>query len=99
MTRLVRVGRSYVADLVEALPLRFVEFLSDVHPDIVSEAAKSFPGPTPAQVDPGFDLVEIRGSWIAGECDYFAVAQLGASGSVDLVAIDFDLDPLPALDE
>lgn len=99
MSRPVRVGRSYVADLVEALPLRFVDFLADVHPNIVTEAAESFPGPVPAEVDPGHDVVEIRGTWTAGGCDYFAVAQLRPDGSVDLVTIDFDLDPLPPLDE
>lgn len=99
MSRQVRVGRSYVADLVEALPLRFVDFLADVHPDIVAEAADSFPDPPPAQVDAAHDIVEIRGTWMAGGCDYFAIAQLRPDGSVDLVTIDFDLDPLPSLDE
>ncbi|MCP4963580.1 MAG: hypothetical protein GY925_30465 [Actinomycetia bacterium] len=99
MSRSVGVRRSYVADLVEALPLRFVDFLADVHPVIVAEASESFPGPAPAEVDPEHDVAEIRGTWLAGQCDYFAIAQLRLDGSVDLITIDFDLDPLPQIDD
>lgn len=88
-----------MADLVEALPLRFLDFLDRVHPGIVAEAAESFGEPAPAEVDPEHDVVEIRGTWTDGNCDYFAIAQLRADGSVDLVTIEFDLDPLPPFDE
>lgn len=94
MRRPVRVRPSYIADLVEALPLRFLDFLEQVQPSIIEEAATSFTGSPPSAVDPAFDIIEIRGHWESGDCDYFATIQLLPHGHVDLIAIDFDLHPL-----
>lgn len=45
---------------------------------------------------PGFsvDYVEIRGYWEDGNCDYVAVARLAPDDIVELVAIEFDINPI-----
>lgn len=48
----------------------------------------------PSRVDPQYDIVEIRGHWVGGNCDYVAVAQLTNEDTIELIAISFDLDPL-----
>ena len=98
MTREVRTWQGFQRDLTEALPLRFAEFLFDEGPSIVAEAAESFPGSPPASVDTEHDALEIRGTWVAGGLDYFVVAQLATDGVVELIAIEFDLDPIPPMD-
>jgi hypothetical protein len=82
-----------MADLTTALPLRFADFLEQMQLTVIEQAATAFNNPTPLHVDPAHDYVELRGRWEAEGCDYFASAQLMSDGSVDLIAIEFDLDP------
>ena len=90
----VFVRLSYIEDLKAGLPISYLEFWFAKQSAIDDAARAAFDDPRPSSVDPAFDIVEVRGHWVAGNCDYFVDARLTAEDTVELISIDFDLDPI-----
>ena len=92
--RQVHVRLGYIDDLKAGLPISYLEFWFAIQDQIDTEALQAFAEDRPANVDPEYDIVELRGHWAAGNCDYVAVAQLTNEDMIELIAISFDIDPL-----
>lgn len=90
----VFVRQSYIEDLRAGLPISYLEFWFAQQDQIDREAQEAFDEPRPDHVDPDYDIVEIRGQWTDGNCDYFVNAQLQPEGTIHLLSIDFDIDPI-----
>ncbi len=90
----VYVRSSYVEDRKAGLPVSYLEFWFAMQERIDDQASQAFDGLRPANVEPEYDIIEVRGHWQAGNCDYVAVARLAADDTVELIAINFDIDPL-----
>lgn len=85
---------SYVDDLKAGLPISYLEFWYAEQEQIDQRAHIVFTQPRPADVEPDYDYVEIRGHWTAGNCDYFVTARKVGDTEIELLRIEFDLDPL-----
>ncbi len=92
--RQVHVRLGYVNDLKAGLPISYLEFWFAMQDQIDTEAGQAFEEARPANVDPAYDLVELRGHWTGGNCNYVAIAQLTNEDIIELIAISFDIDPL-----
>ncbi len=90
----VFVTLGYTDDLKAALPLSYLEFWLAKEDEIDHRARRAFEGDRPAEVDPAHDIVELRGHWADGNCDYFVNAWLRPDDTIDLVSITFDFDPI-----
>ena len=75
-------------------PLSYLELWLAKQDEIDGRARRAFDGPRPADVDPDYDIVELRGHWADGNCDYFVNAWLRRDGTSQLTAITFDFDPI-----
>ena len=90
----VFVRQSYINDLRAGLPISYLEFWFAQQDIIDHEAQEAFEGARPANVDPHHDIVEIRGHWEAGNCDYFVNAILQPDDTIHILSIEFDIDPI-----
>lgn len=90
----VHVRLSYVDDLKVGLPISYLEFWFAKQDEIDAQARAAFEGPRPPDVDHDYDVVELRGYWAGGNCEYFVDAWLKTDETIELVSIDFDIDPL-----
>lgn len=90
----VFVTLGYTADLRAALPVSYLEFWLAKQDEIDQRARRAFDGPRPPEVDPDYDIVELRGHWADGNCDYFVNAWLRPDDTIDLISITFDFDPI-----
>ena len=90
----VLVRLSYVDDLKASLPISYLEFWFAKQAEIDDQARAVFDDPRPPEVDPDFDIVELRGYWAGADCDYFVDAWLKTDGTIELVSIDFDVEPI-----
>ena len=79
--------------LREGLPLGHADFFQANQAAINAQASEAF-DQEPVVDDDAYDIVELRGYWEEGDCDYFVIAWLAPDGGVDLVTIDFDISPL-----
>lgn len=92
--REVFVTIGYTEDLKTALPISYLEFWHAKQDEIDDRARHTFEGVRPIEVDPAFDVVELRGHWADGNCDYFVNAWLRPDDTIDLISITFDFDPI-----
>ncbi len=92
--RQVHVRLGYVNDLKAGLPISYLEFWFAMQDQIDTGARQAFDEARSAKMDPTYDIVELRGHWTGGNCDYVAIAQLTNDDIIELIAISFDIDPL-----
>ena len=90
----VHVRLSYVDDLKAGLPISYLEFWFAKQEEIDGQARAAFEGPRPPEVDANYDIVELRGYWAGADCDYFVDAWLRTDGTIELVSIEFDIEPI-----
>lgn len=91
-----------IADLVDALPLSFLDFVDSERSTIIAQLTETFAGPRPPDREAGYDIVEIRGTWVragAGPVDWYVSAQLVGPDEIHVLGIEVDLDPLRWPDE
>ena len=94
----VFVRSSYVDDLKAGLPISYLDFWFAEQERIDEQARLEFSEPRPPNVDPAYDVAVLPGHWAAGSCDYFVTARQFSDIEVELLRIEFDLDPLRADD-
>ncbi len=90
----VFIRLSYVDDLKTGLPVSYLEFWFAKQEEIDRRAQAVFSQRRPANVEPGYDFVEIRGHWTTGDCDFFVTARKVSDTEIEFLRIEFDLDPL-----